>query len=75
MSAIVVYNFQADSSGKIVYQYVQDIQQKTQELRETFRKTLELIPNGVLLISGKIIETANKEMIELLGHSSVNVIE
>lgn len=48
--SLMVYNLQQDISSDITYNYVRDLEIKKRQLQDNFQKTLDMIPNGVLLV-------------------------
>ncbi|TNV84121.1 hypothetical protein FGO68_gene2356 [Halteria grandinella] len=59
--------------GKIYEDYIQRIKNYTHEMTHMFANTLNIIPNGVLIINIKLktISFVNKEMEEIVGVSDV----
>ena len=60
-------------SARIYDQYMQSIRAQNSQLSEMFKSTLDVIPNGVLLIDlqTKTITFANREMEEILGATGI----
>jgi PAS domain-containing protein len=69
---IVLILFQ-EMSARIYDQYMQSIRAQNSQLSEMFKSTLDVIPNGVLLIDlqNKTITFANREMEEILGATGI----
>jgi len=59
-------------SGKIHDSYIESIKKHSKLVNQTFKNTLGLLPNGVLIIDliSKRITFANKEMSSLFGSAT-----
>ena len=66
---IVVLNIFQEKSGGIYEKYLVYVREHNLQLNELFRSTLEMIPNGVMLIDIKshAIRFANAEMHRILN--------
>jgi c-di-AMP phosphodiesterase-like protein len=71
VQAIFTLVFFQNLTGNTIQQYIDNIKQlyHTQQVKESFRNALNLIPNGVIMINLHSLEIdfANKELFELVG--------
>ncbi|TNV85569.1 hypothetical protein FGO68_gene3449 [Halteria grandinella] len=65
---IILINFQ-EQAGKIYDQYIKSIKNQSKMINEQFKNTLDLIPNGVIIVdvNSQNITFANKDMLSLSG--------
>jgi PAS domain-containing protein len=66
---IIIMLMLQEMANEIIETYIIGIHTQNKELTELFRNTLDVIPNGVLIIDIKTrsIIFANKEMDEIMG--------